>query len=199
MSKTTICKRARRKTKQAKLQNEKLADLLLRSDSISQISNIKYACKQTEALIIEARSVLFEKIKGYLGQYAEPLVSFGRRSSIVRKGSKTDFVENLKTPNKKGIVEYKGSIHFKDGLTKLPVGLFVDGNLSLEGTSTITKLPARLSVNGVLDLAHCSVEDIPDDINATTVEFDNPDLREKLEELKRNGYVGGIHFRGVER
>lgn len=196
MSKTTICKRARRKLKQAKETSERLEGFLGRSDNLKQVPNIKHAKKQLGVLIDETRGIWFEKVQAYLAKYAQPMVTIGRFSrTAMRKAPQANFEENLKAP-KDGVIQYKGSVQFKDGLTKLPAGLSVDGNLSLEGVTTITKLPPRLSVRGVLDLMGCSVDDIPDDINATTVEFDNPDLREKLEEFEKKGYVGTIRFRG---
>lgn len=60
--------------------------------------------------------------------------------------------------------EYSGDMDFRSSLiTRLPLGLKVDGNLILEA-SNIKRLPKELKIKGVLDLRSTKLQSVPSDL-----------------------------------
>ena len=195
MSKTTICKRARRKVKQARELDGRLAGFLEKSDSIKQVPNIKNTRKQIANIMAEARELWFEKVKSYLEEYVEARM-FSKR---LRRGNQAVFSENLRAPDKEGKIVYQGDIGFKDGLTKLPAGLEVMGGLDLESVNSLSKLPPRLTIKGVLNIAGTSITELPGDLIAESVTCKQQDALDGLEDqLNKLGEKGQVtHFKFV--
>ncbi len=186
MSKTTICKRARRKIKQARELEGRLAGFLGKSDSIKQVPNIKNTRKQLAKILTEARELWFQKVVKYLEEYLPARVSrFG-------VSAKERFLRNISAPDKEGKIVYDGDLNFEDGITKLPTGLEVQGDLKLKGAK-LTKLPARLTVKGTLDLRETGIVDLPDDLIVTeNVMYADRNLEPKLAELHSKGQVNNV-------